>query len=752
MHLTEEILKKNPNFCEYKAPSLDARQEIAAVEVPKLGKEAAQKAINEWGQPISKITHLIFCTTSGVDMPGADYQLTKLLGLRPSVKRLMIYQQGCSGAGAALRLAKDLAENNKDARVLVVCSELMNVMGFRGPSDTELNVLVGQALIGDGASAAIIGSDPILSTERPLFELIFTVQTLLLNSGHAVYSNLTEAGLIIKIHKDTPILISKDFERIIVEALQPLGISDWNSVFWAVHPDGRAIVDQIELKLCLRPEKLKVTRHVLSDYGNMGCASVLFVLDEMRKTSIKKGLGSTGEGLEWGVVCSFGSGLTIEAIVLRILNTYKLEIPPSHFTTSTISSIKMMISLCSNLYKATFTSGSPSEKIVTVDELRRMQRAGGPATVLGIGTANPLHCFDQSTYPEYFFRVTNNEHKTELIRKFRHMCEKSMIKKRYMHLTEEILKKNPNFCEYKAPSLDARQEIAVVEVPKLGKEAAQKAIKEWGQPISKITHLIFCTTSGVDMPGADYQLTNLLGLCPSVKRLMIYQQGCSGAGAALRLAKDLAENNKDARVLVVCSELMNVMGFRGPSDTELNVLVGQALIGDGASAAIIGSDPIPSIERPLFELIFAIQTLLPDSGHAVYSNLTEAGLIVKLHKDTPMLISKNIERIIVEVFQPLGISDWNSIFWVVHPGGRAIVDQIESKLGLKPEKLKVTRHVLSDYGNMGCATVLFVLDEMRKTSMKEGLGSTGEGLEWGVLCSIGSGLTIEAIVLRSIFV
>lgn len=152
MHLTEEILKENPNMCAYMAPSLDARQDLVVVEVPRLGKEAATKAIKEWGQPKSKITHLIFCITSGVDMPGADYQLTKLLGLRPSVKRYMMYQKGCFAGGMVLRLAKDLAENNKGARVLVVCSEITAVT-FRGPSDTHLDSLVGQALFGDGAAA-----------------------------------------------------------------------------------------------------------------------------------------------------------------------------------------------------------------------------------------------------------------------------------------------------------------------------------------------------------------------------------------------------------------------------------------------------------------------------------------------------------------------------------------------------------------------------------------------------------------------
>jgi chalcone synthase len=181
-----------------------------------------------------------------------------------------------------------------------------------------------------------------------------------------------------------------------------------------------------------------------------------------------------------------------------------------------------------------------------------------------------------------------------------------------MHLTEEFLNENPEMCAHMAPSLDLRQDVVVVEVPKLGKEAATKAIKEWGQPKSRITHLVFGTTSGVDMPGADYRLAKLLGLRPSVKRLMMYQQGCFAGGTVLRLAKDLAENNRGARVLVVCSEITAVT-FRGPSETHLDSLVGQALFGDGAGALIVGADPDLSVERPLFEIVSAAQTLLPDS-------------------------------------------------------------------------------------------------------------------------------------------
>ncbi|KAL5196610.1 hypothetical protein ABZP36_000122 [Zizania latifolia] len=54
-----------------------------------------------------------------------------------------------------------------------------------------------------------------------------------------------------------------------------------------------------------------------------------------------------------------------------------------------------------------------------VYEIRRKQRANGPATVLGIGTANPETCMSQDEYPDYYFRVTNSEQLLYLKDKFK---------------------------------------------------------------------------------------------------------------------------------------------------------------------------------------------------------------------------------------------------------------------------------------------------------------------------------------------
>ncbi|KAM7274854.1 hypothetical protein ACFE04_016720 [Oxalis oulophora] len=216
------------------------------------------------------------------------------------------------------------------------------------------------------------------------------------------------------------------------------------------------------------------------------------------------------------------------------------------------------------------------------------------------------------------------------------------------------------------------------------------------------------------------------------------------------MAKDLAENNRSARVLVVCSEVTAVT-FRGPDDIHFDSLVGQALFGDGAAAVIVGSDPIHEVEKPLYQIVYAAQTIfLPESEGAINGHLREGGLTFHLLKDVPGLISKNIEKSLVEAFKPLGITDWNSIFWIAHPGGPAILDQVEEKLGLDSEKLQATRQVLADYGNMSSACVHFILDEMRKKSIANGLKTTGEGLDWGVLFGFGPGLTVETVVLHSV--
>ncbi|KAJ1685503.1 hypothetical protein LUZ63_016893 [Rhynchospora breviuscula] len=288
----------------------------------------------------------------------------------------------------------------------------------------------------------------------------------------------------------------------------------------------------------------------------------------------------------------------------------------------------------------------------------------------------------------------------------------------------ELLKKYPNIGDHDAPSLDARWEIVTEEVPKLAKEAAMVAIKEWGQPVSKITHLIFCTNSGAACPGADVCLVHLLGLPTTVRRAMLHYQGCHGGATSLRIAKDLAENNHD--------------------------LVSQVLFGDGAAAVIVGADPDLEVERPLYEPISTRETMILNTMDALGMVPREVGNLVTLAPSIPIHISGNIRGCVEEALNPLGIKDLYSLFWIVHPGGPKILKMVEEKLELEKDKFNMTRKVLTDVGNLSSPTVLFIMNEMRKKSVNEVKATTGDGLEFGMLLGFGPGLSIEAVVLRSV--
>lgn len=387
------------------------------------------------------------------------------------------------------------------------------------------------------------------------------------------------------------------------------------------------------------------------------------------------------------------------------------------------------------------------------DNRRSMQHAEGPAAVLAIGTANPTSTIaQQDQFADQFFRVTNSDDLTDLKAKFERICDKTGIEKRHFHMTEEMLLAHPEFLDRDQPSLDARIEIVATAVPKLAESAARKAIAEWGRPASDITHLIFSTYSGCRAPAADLELATLLNLRPTVCRTILSLHGCYGGGRALHLAKELAENNRGARVLVACSEITLVC-FNGPDGSNL---VGHALFGDGAGAAIVGAGPFDAAsgERPLFEMVAATQTTVPKTEHVLGMQVAGGGIDFHLAIQVPMLIGQNVEQCLREAFRATlgdddedGIPCWNDLFWAVHPGGRPILDNIDAVLKLEKGKLAASRQVLREYGNMSGATIVFVLDELRRRREKDGSG--GHQLpEWGALLAFGPGITIETMVLR----
>ncbi|MDQ0210784.1 putative naringenin-chalcone synthase [Arthrobacter bambusae] len=212
--------------------------------------------------------------------------------------------------------------------------------------------------------------------------------------------------------------------------------------------------------------------------------------------------------------------------------------------------------------------------------------------------------------------------------------------------------------------------------------------------------------------------------------------GCYAAFPALRAARQFCQADPSAVVLVICVELCS-LHVRTSNDPD--TIMGSAIFADGAAAAVVASrepeGPDPAIRLDHFETV-----LTPVGEEAMAWNIGDEGFEMVLGTYVPHIIEEHITGALEPLFAQdpslAGLPYRDIRHWAIHPGGRSILDKVESKLELTEEQMIPAREVLRDYGNMSSATVLFVL----KHILEQAPAQREERI-----CSMafGPGLTVE---------
>ncbi|MGD2123812.1 MAG: type III polyketide synthase, partial [Gemmatimonadota bacterium] len=262
----------------------------------------------------------------------------------------------------------------------------------------------------------------------------------------------------------------------------------------------------------------------------------------------------------------------------------------------------------------------------------------------------------------------------------------------------------------RGPSTKARMERFEADAPGLAKGAALAALEDAGLGANEVTHLVTVSCTGFFAPGLDTALVDLLGLSPTVERTHVGFMGCHGSLNGLRVASALGGADPTARVLVSSVELCTLhMSYEWDPDT----LVANSLFGDG-SAAVVGLGGEPSSLDGPWHLAASGTCRLPDSADAMSWRIGDHGFRMTLSASVPDIIETHL-RGWMEAWlgeQGLGLTDVAT--WAVHPGGPRILNSVAAALDLPPGENAVSREVLASFGNMSSATILFILDRLRK--------------------------------------
>jgi predicted naringenin-chalcone synthase len=282
----------------------------------------------------------------------------------------------------------------------------------------------------------------------------------------------------------------------------------------------------------------------------------------------------------------------------------------------------------------------------------------------------------------------------------------------------------------RGPTTRERMEIYNATAPPLALEASSRALADASIAANAITHLVTVSCTGFAAPGVDIALIRGLGLSPSTQRTHIGFMGCHGALNGLRVARSLAAAEEGATVLLCAIELSSIHYHYGWDPKRV---VGNALFGDGAAAAVIAR-PGPTNS---WQLSAHGACLFPDSDWAMTWGVGDNGFTMGLSTKVPSLIAKNLRPWLDGWLAKHGETVGSIGSWAIHPGGPRVLNAVAESLGLGPNATTVSGDILALHGNMSSPTILFILEELRQAGAPRPC----------VALAFGPGLAVEAALL-----
>ena len=268
---------------------------------------------------------------------------------------------------------------------------------------------------------------------------------------------------------------------------------------------------------------------------------------------------------------------------------------------------------------------------------------------------------------------------------------------------------------------------------RLGTEACQKALEDAQVKPGEIGLLSAASCTGYLCPGLTARLAKELGLARTIQQANLLGMGCSGAMPALQRGFDFVKANPGKKALVVAVEICSAAYF---FDDSMETVVGNAICADSAAASVLGNTQ----NWPGPELVDFASEIFPEHQDKVGFASKDGFLKIILGPEVPNLAGPAARKVVEELLTSNQLKQPDVSHWIIHSGGKKVIDKIGQALGLPEEKLAFTRNVLRTCGNMSSPTVLFVLKEI--------LAQRPKPAEYGVMLALGPGITVEAALLR----
>ncbi|MFI2355923.1 3,5-dihydroxyphenylacetyl-CoA synthase DpgA [Streptomyces anulatus] len=282
----------------------------------------------------------------------------------------------------------------------------------------------------------------------------------------------------------------------------------------------------------------------------------------------------------------------------------------------------------------------------------------------------------------------------------------------------------------------------------MGREALEACLKDANANLDDIRYLCCVTTTGMLTPGFSALLIKELGMDRHCARLDVVGMGCNAGLNALTAVTSWAKAHPGELALMVCVEVCSAAYV---FDGTMRTSVVNSLFGDGAAALAVrapasrppvgeqgGKVAEPAEGSLTPELLRFSSLIIPEAVDAMRFDWDDAHgkYSFQLDPEVPYVVGAHAEIALGRLLEGTGLRRSDISHWVVHSGGKKVIDSVRVNLGLTRHDVRHTTGVLRDHGNLSSGSFLFSYERM----VADGCVKPGE---FGVLMTMGPGSTIE---------
>ena len=275
----------------------------------------------------------------------------------------------------------------------------------------------------------------------------------------------------------------------------------------------------------------------------------------------------------------------------------------------------------------------------------------------------------------------------------------------------------------------------VTHAPALAVGAADAALAEAGLTSQDIDGVVISTCTGYLCPGLSSYVIERLGLRADVLAFDLVGQGCAAALPNWRLAAALLADDCCLHVLSVCVEVSSAAMYL---DDDPGVLVSACLFADGAGAAVLSKSP--NLGRRALEWKCFASLTNPLERRALQFETCKGMLRNALTRPVPRLAAEHAQQVLENALGAAGLTAADIRVWIMHAGGRDVLQALQSRLQLGRNDLRYSADMLDTHGNMSSAFVYFVLQAALADQAPAG---------WWWMSSFGAGFSCHGALLEA---